>query len=105
MNYWDPLSRRALNPVFRRYLRTDGLPSAVVYGILEDDDANLWLSSTRGLTRLNPATGHVKNYDVTHGLQGYDFNFGAQFRSRDGRMFFGGNNGFNVFLPEQLSDN
>ena len=105
LNYWDPVNWRVLNPVFRRYLRADGLPSSVVYGILEDGEDNLWLSTSRGLTRLNPSTGQVKNYDVTHGLQGNDFTFGAQFRSRDGRMFFGGSNGFNVFQPEQVRDN
>ena len=105
LNYWDPLNRRTHTPVFRRYLRADGLPSSVVYCILEDDDDNLWLSTSRGLTRLNPSTGHVKNYDITHGLQGNEFNYGAQLRSRDGRMFFGGSNGFNVFQPEHVRDN
>ena len=105
LNYWDPLSRRALKPEFRRYLRDDGLLSSVVYGVLGDDQDNLWLSTSRGVTRLNPSTGYVKNYDVTHGLQGNDFNFGAQFRSSDGRMFFGGSHGFNAFWPEQVRDN
>ena len=105
LNYWDPVNRRAHEPVFRQYLRADGLPSSMVYGILEDGDDNLWLSTSRGLTRLDPSTGQMKTYDVTHGLQGNDFNHGAQFRSRDGRMFFGGNNGFNVFQPEQVRDN
>ena len=105
LNYWDPVHRRALEPIFRRYLRGDGLPSSVVYGILEDDEQNLWLSTSRGISRLNPSTGHVKTYDITHGLQGNDFMFAAQFRSRDGRMFFGGSNGFNVFKPEEVRDN
>ena len=105
LNYWSPESRRTHTPVFRRYHRADGLPSSVVYGTHEDDDDNLWLSTSRGLTRLNPATGRMKHYDVTHGLQGNDFMFGAHFQSRDGRMFFGGSNGFNVFRPEEVRDN
>ena len=105
LNYWDPSNRRAHIPTFRRYLRSDGLPSSVVYGILGDDQDNVWLSTSRGLTRLNPATGHVKNYDVSHGLQGNEFNHAAQFRSRDGRLFFGGSNGFNAFHPDRVRDN
>ena len=105
LNYWAPSNRRAHTPVFRRYLRADGLASSVVYGILEDEADNLWLSTSRGLTRLNPATGRTKTYDITHGLQGNDFMFGAQLRGRDGRMFFGGSNGFNVFHPSQVRDN
>lgn len=105
LSYWDPLHRQAHDPVFRRYLRAEGLLSTVVYGVLQDDQDNLWLSTSRGLTRLNPSTGRMKHYDVTHGLQGNDFNFGAQFRSSDGRMYFGGSNGFNAFWPEQVRDN
>ena len=48
----------------------------MVYGILEDDEENLWLSTSRGISRLNPSTGQVKTYDTTHGLQGNDFMFG-----------------------------
>ncbi len=105
LNYWEAEDRRALNPTFRRYDRGDGLPSSVVYGMLEDDDEHLWLSTSRGLTRLTPSTGRTKTYDVTHGLQGNDFMFGAQFLSRDGRMFFGGASGFNVFRPEAVRGN
>ena len=105
LNYWAPADRRALNPVFRHIERNDGLPDPTVYGILEDDNQDLWLSTGRGLTRLTPSTGRTKNYDLTHGLQGNDFMFGAYFRSRDGRMFFGGSNGFNVFRPDAVQDN
>ena len=105
LSYWDAQNRRAHRPTFRRYLRDDGLPSSVVYGILEDDDDNIWFSTSRGLTRLHAPSGRVKNYDFTHGLQGNEFNFAAQFRSRDGRMFFGGSNGFNAFHPDQVRDN
>jgi hypothetical protein len=42
---------------------------------------------------------------VSHGLQGNEFNHAAQFRSRDGRLFFGGSNGFNAFHPDRVRDN
>ena len=76
-----------------------------MYGVLENDNEDLWLSTSRGLTRLTPSTGRTKTYDVTHGLQGNDFNFGAYFRSRDGRMFFGGSSGFNIFRPDAVQEN
>jgi diguanylate cyclase (GGDEF)-like protein len=105
LNYWEPTNRRELNPVFRRYGRSDGLRSPAVYGVLEDDTQDLWLSTSRGITRLTPSTGRTKTYDVTHGLQGNNFMFAAYFRSRDGRMFFGGANGFNIFRPDLVEDN
>ena len=42
---------------------------------------------------------------MSHGLQGNEFNHAAQFRSRDGRLFFGGSNGFNAFHPDRVRDN
>ena len=37
-----------------------------------------------------------------HGLQSEEFNFGASFRNADGKLFFGGPNGFNAFDPSML---
>ncbi len=38
-------------------------------------------------------------------LQADEFNFNAHYRGRDGTLYFGGNGGFNAFLPEvALSD-
>src|SRR6185436_8473243 len=33
------------------------------------------------------------------GLQADEFNFNAHYRGRDGTLYFGGNSGFNAFLP------
>ena len=38
---------------FKRYSFQDGLTSGVVYGILEDDYKNLWISSDNGIFRMN----------------------------------------------------
>lgn len=91
---------------FRNYGTKDGLPNAVIYGILEDDGNNLWLSTNNGLCRFNAANGQTKNYTEREGLQSNEFNGGAYFRSpRSGEMFFGGINGFNAFFPERIKDN
>ncbi len=72
------------------------LPSSNIYGILPDDEGNLWLSHNRGVTRFNPATLVARQYTERHGLQGSEFNMGAAFRSSDGTIYFGGPQGFNV---------
>ncbi len=83
----------------------DGLPNDAVYGALVDDEASIWISGNRGLTRLNVRTRAVKTYDVSDGLQGNEFNGGAKYRSASGEMFFGGTNGLSAFLPSLLKDN
>ena len=93
------------NNKWTSYSTTDGLPNDVIYGILEDDRGNLWLSSNRGLSEFNPKTETIKNYDPEDGLQSNEFNAGAYYRSRSGEMFFGGVNGFNSFYPGKIKNN
>ena len=90
---------------FKVLTRADGLSSDTLYGIVPDARGRLWLSGNAGLMRLDPATGAIKTYHREHGLQGEEFSFGAYFRLRDGRVAFGGNGGFNVFDPAELSEN
>ena len=90
---------------FRHYTEAHGLPSNVVYGILEDAEGALWMSTNRGLARFDPATETFRNYDVTDGLQSNEFNSGAYFENSRGEMFFGGIHGVNAFRPEQIRDN
>ncbi|MCX5752688.1 MAG: SpoIIE family protein phosphatase, partial [Candidatus Krumholzibacteria bacterium] len=90
---------------FRRYTEQNGLASNAIYGTLEDEEGNLWLSSNNGLSRFNPKTETFKNYTVQDGLQSKEFNAGAYFKSRSGEMFFGGINGFNAFFPGKIRDN
>jgi len=87
---------------FRNWSTATGLSSNTVYGIQGDLDGALWLSGNRGLLRLNADSGVMEMYHREHGLQGEEFNFGAHFRLRDGRMVFGGPNGFNIFDPRRV---
>ena len=105
LNRWEPAARQAHMGRFKRYDTRDGLPSAVINGILEDDSGNLWISTNRGISRFSPETEVFKNYDATDGLQSLEFNHGAFFRATDGEMFFGGSNGFNSFYPQLVREN
>ncbi len=95
---------------FTHYTKKDGLPNEVITGILEDDvppereGPNLWLSTLGGLSKFNPKTGTFRNYDVGDGLQDPQFSISSFCKSRDGAMFFGGKNGFNLFYPEEIED-
>ena len=102
---WDGLYRyNRQNETFTRYTESQGLPSSVIQGILEDK-ARLWLSTKKGISRFDPQTETFRNYDVSDGLQGDDFSTGCYHQGPDGEMFFGGSNGFNAFFPENIQDN
>ncbi|MCB0519034.1 MAG: response regulator [Lewinellaceae bacterium] len=89
---------------FSHFKKSDGLPDNVIYAILSDEDGNLWMSTNQGLSKFNPGKGIFKNYGAEDGLQDNEFNSGAYFKSKDGRLFFGGIGGFNAFLPSAVKN-
>ena len=90
---------------FRHYTEKHGLPNNVIYGILEDELGQLWLSTNFGISRFNPESETFRNYTVSDGLQSNEFNTGAYAKGLDGRMYFGGINGLNIFYPSEVKDN
>ena len=95
---------------FKRYTTEHGLPNNQIKGILEDEKGNLWISTNKGLSKFIQATicprePVFKNYDLDDGLQGIEFTVRSCWRGQNGKMYFGGNNGFNVFHPDSIKDN
>ena len=90
---------------FRNWSEKDGLSNDVIYGIHSDLNGNIWLSSNRGLMRLDPESDAIKVFRRSHGLQGDEFNFGAHYQTPDGQLFFGGPHGFNTFFPQRIDRN
>jgi sugar lactone lactonase YvrE len=88
---------------FESYTERDGLPNSFVYGIAEDGAGRLWLSTNRGLSRFDPATGAFKNFDTSHGLQSNEFNFGAYYPTSSGSCF-GASTG-STLDPEEVPEN
>mgnify|MGYP005666451557 CR=1 FL=1 len=80
----------------------DGLPNNIIYGILPDEKGNLWLSTNRGLSKFNPQRKTFDNFTSFDGLQSNEFNTGSYTKAPDGRLIFGGVNGFNIFHPSDL---
>ncbi len=50
-----------------------GLPVVQGYGLLVDSRQRVWLSSTRGLYRWDPAVRVLRHYGVQHGLSSQEF--------------------------------
>jgi signal transduction histidine kinase/CheY-like chemotaxis protein/ligand-binding sensor domain-containing protein len=98
------LSHLNNNGVFTNYFKQDGLPSNTIVGVQEDENHNLWITTFNGLSRLDRQSGTFKNFSISDGLQGWEFKKSAM-RTRSGRMYFGGTNGFNAFFPKDIVDN
>ncbi len=91
--------------VLKNYKMVDGLPSNQIYGILEDQNYRLWLSTGQGLSMFDPDSVHFKNYKTEDGIQGEKFNYGSSCKSSSGELLFGGQNGLTSFYPDQLIGN
>jgi ligand-binding sensor domain-containing protein/class 3 adenylate cyclase len=81
------------------YNKKNGLPNNVVYGLLEDGNGNLWLSTNKGVSKFNTKNKSFENYTELDGLVSTEFNQGAYFKSQNGDFYFGAINGLNYFNP------
>ncbi|HYW97054.1 MAG TPA: two-component regulator propeller domain-containing protein [Bacteroidales bacterium] len=84
------------------YTEKDGLPDNTVYGMLSDRKGYIWISTNRGLTRFEPHSQKFTLFTTDDGLQSNEFNRGAYYKSKDGKMFFGGIHGYNFFNPSDI---
>jgi ligand-binding sensor domain-containing protein len=100
LNRFDPATG-----FFKNFTDMHGLPNNAIYGILEDDSGNLWLSTNNGISRFDTVQETFRNFKTSDGLQSREFNGGAYYKSPKGEFFFGGVNGFNTFYPDEIHDN
>jgi ligand-binding sensor domain-containing protein/two-component sensor histidine kinase len=90
---------------FRALFEKDGLPNDVICGIVKDENKGLWLSTYKGISHFNPMENTYKNFDKDDGLQSNLFRQGVYLKGRDGKVYFGGKDGLNLFDPEDVQIN
>ena len=88
-----------------RFTKSEGLPSNMIYAIQEDDEGSLWASTNSGIFSINLRTEEIKIFTQTDGLQADDFYKSSAFKGKEGTLYFGGVNGFNIFKPELIKAN
>jgi signal transduction histidine kinase/CheY-like chemotaxis protein len=77
----------------------DGLPNNTIYCILPEPSGKIWCSTNKGIFRFDPVTKQVTTFEKTDGLSGNEFNRAHKFLFPDGRMAFGGLDGYTIFNP------
>lgn len=87
----------------RTYTRKQGLAAEAIGRIVEDARGDIWVSTTLGISRLNPTSGSVQNFSSRSGAQdeGYFVESGAVLP--DGRIAFGGLRGLSLFNPNAVA--
>lgn len=94
--------RDDMSVTYRQYTKKDGLSSQVIKAIQQDHQGLIWCSTNHGINSLNSLTGEILTYDVSDGLQDYEFNELSGLATSNGRLMFGGVNGLNSFYPSQI---
>lgn len=87
------------------FTEDEGLVNNVVYGLLSDEDNNIWISTNKGLSKFDVKNKSFNNYTTNDGLQSNEFNTNAYFRSSDDYLYFGGINGYTKFKSNDIKIN
>ena len=87
---------------FTHFTTDSGLPSDVICGMLEDERGNIWISTHQGLSKMIYKDDKFVNYYAADGIQGNEFSRGANFKDKQGKMYFGGTNGITTFYPKEV---
>lgn len=87
------------------FTEDEGLVNNVVYGLLSDEENNIWVSTNKGLSKFDTKSKRFNNYTTTDGLPSNEFNTNAYFRSSDDFLYFGGINGYTKFKSIDIKIN
>lgn len=107
---------------FHHITTEQGLPSNTIFGLEEDDQGNIWMSTFRGIAKLNVAkinrlslcwekgenftVDHfnpiIESFSIQDGIHGNEFNQGAYFKDKNEIIYFGGLTGLTYFHPDSL---
>lgn len=77
----------------------DGLPDNVIYGVLLDINNYIWVSTNKGIARIDEKNNQIVKFNLEDNLQDMEFNTASVLKFSSGKLFFGGINGFNVIDP------
>lgn len=86
----------------RIYTVEDGFPTDNFLASQADGEGNLWVSSRKGISKLNLNQHTVTNYASREGLQFNEFYKNTSMRDEDGTLWFGGTEGINWFNPSEI---
>ena len=90
------------NPKTNEISRIPGLSCSDVASIEEGHQGNLWISTMKGLNRLDTKTGRITSLYKADGLAGDEFMDRASCQLPNGSLVFGGTEGVTMFDPADI---
>lgn len=87
----------AERPEFRRYTNADGLTTSSTRCVTEDAEGRIFIGTSRGIDRLDPASGRVRSFSTAEGLPN-NLVFACH-AAADGSLWFGTLHGVARYEP------
>jgi signal transduction histidine kinase/ligand-binding sensor domain-containing protein/DNA-binding response OmpR family regulator len=84
------------------YGESDGLANNQALCIEEDNENNLWISTSNGLSKFDTEKVFFQNFTSKDGLSNNQFCYGASLKTASGEILFGSVSGFNIFNPAEV---
>lgn len=85
---------------FRRWAEAEGLRDGALKALLADRRGRLWLSTASGISMFDPQAARFQNYGRSQGTLARDYINASAALLDDGRIAFGGMDGFTLFDPD-----
>jgi len=103
---WGGIIKLQRNDMTFVSITTDqGLPSNYIMAIEVDNSGFIWASTSQGLVRIDPNDYSIRKFDMADGLINLEFQNRSSYKDKDGWLYFGSKNGFNVFHPDSIKEN
>ncbi len=85
---------------FKAFTTSDGLINNSIRGIQEDNNGNIWISTTNGLSCYHRESYSFINYTEKDGLGCSQFYWNAIHKGSNGDLYVGSVNGLSIVKPE-----
>ncbi len=82
-----------------------GLDADLISSMVEDDHQNLWIGSERNLVQFNTQSHAFRYYTTDDGLSTNTFGYHSLTKLNSGKILSGGDGGYNIFNPDNISRN
>lgn len=80
----------------------NGLPDNSIKTIVEDNNGNLWIGTSSGISFFNVITERFINFNTSDGLISNDINLSSGLKLDNGWILMGSKSGLNFFNPDEI---
>ncbi|WP_336517121.1 two-component regulator propeller domain-containing protein [Pollutibacter soli] len=74
-----------------------------ILSLLEDNDHNIWISTSNTILKLSADREHVQRFNADYGVLSSNWNWLNNYKAHDGRLFIGGSKGYYMFNPAEIN--